>query len=266
MWKDLIASTGVLLAVHCPAASNLVVNGSFESYAKAPAQWTAPGFADYGILPGSTNVSGWMVINGPIAYLRTWAGADGPSTLDLSGSGNPESGGVSQTVATVPGTRYVLSFFLSGNPGSSFPAEPTRKTVRVRIDTLTNEFSFDTAVEQNSFADMKWRQKQLAWLATTNLATISIVNTARTNFTGPVIDSIVFSECEAPLLSVATTGPALVLSWPDTPCPIVLEASPQVGTGAVWQIDASIRIRTETGWAVTNRFDGRAQFFRLRLQ
>ena len=100
-------------------APNLLVNGSFEN--------GGPGVVGFGdvVSPGSTAIAGWSVANGPVI----WGGpgdvgmaSDGVSFVDLGGGISPQ---ISQSVNTVTGQAYRLSFDLGtpyrqqNNPGVS---------------------------------------------------------------------------------------------------------------------------------------------------
>ena len=109
------------LACSAAGAQNLLVNGSFEQFnADHP---FAPGGDDtQQFLPGSTGILGWTVtsgtdiaLTGPTNPYGDFA-SDGNYSLDLTGyaDGNP-FGGVSQTIATVVGQHYRLTFDLGNN-------------------------------------------------------------------------------------------------------------------------------------------------------
>src|SRR5687767_10200708 len=169
MLKVFVLAAILAMVITGRAQSNAIANGSFELYSKPTAFWTVPGVGDYSIPPGDTNITSWSVINGPIAYVRTWPGANGASSIDLSGDGTLISGGVAQSVTTQTGRHYVLSFHMSGNPGVSFPRDPSAKQMSVRVGGLQQVYTYDTAIEQNTFADMKWRRHELLYVANTNL-------------------------------------------------------------------------------------------------
>ena len=63
------------------ARANLLQNGSFETYAKAPSTWSTPNIVDFYLDIGNTDITGWKVIKGEIDYLAysayTWQAADG---------------------------------------------------------------------------------------------------------------------------------------------------------------------------------------------
>lgn len=266
MTKTTALAAFLAALAHGHAQSDLVINGSFETYHRPSSSRTAPGSADYGIPPGDTNIAGWGVINGPVAYVRAWAAPGGISSIDLSGNGDPISGGITQSVQTEPGKRYVLSFHMSGNPGASFPRDPSDKRMSVSVGGVQRIYSYDTATEENSFANMKWRQSQLLYAATSNLTKIEFLNIMGPNLTGPVIDNISLQECTPPLPSIQrAAGANVVVSWADSVCPLVLESSVTVGAGASWQAELSPVAHAGGRSFVTNAMSAN-RFFRLKLQ
>jgi hypothetical protein len=95
------------------ARADLITNGSFE----------LGGFVNQGnqtmILPlASPAITGWTVITDQIAWIDTgnpWglSAQNGNRFLDFTAyPAGPPFGGLSQNIATVAGTQYVLSFYL----------------------------------------------------------------------------------------------------------------------------------------------------------
>jgi hypothetical protein len=110
------AITKMFLSVACmvPAAqANMLTNGSFELGA----------FVDQGnetmvLGIGSTSITGWTVVTDQLAWIDTgnpWglSAQDGNRFLDFTAypAGAP-FGGISQSLATIPGQQYQLSFDL----------------------------------------------------------------------------------------------------------------------------------------------------------
>src|SRR5690349_7006660 len=102
--------------------TNLLVNGSFEI--GFPALPNHPGDNTESLAVGSTEITGWTVINGEIAWINTvpvnafgLAPTDGSKLLDLTGyHDSVPYGGVSQTVATIQGLDYTPSIDVLQNP------------------------------------------------------------------------------------------------------------------------------------------------------
>lgn len=112
-FSSLLVSVTYLIFLAASANANLLSNPSFE----------LGGFINQGsatmVLPiGSTAITGWTVSNDQLAWIDTgnpWglSAQDGARFLDLTAypTGAP-FGGVSQTIATVSGEHYLLSFYL----------------------------------------------------------------------------------------------------------------------------------------------------------
>jgi choice-of-anchor C domain-containing protein len=187
-------------------AGDLLVNGSFETYSVAPANWWQPYQIDINIGPSS--LSGWTVTpNLDIVSAGCWQVCDGNNSLDLCGTSG--DGGISQTFSTVLGTTYDVRFFLSGNP--SRPSEPTNKTLSVSAAGQSTSFSFDIAAEQNTTTNMKWKECNFSFTANSTSTTLSINATMGGNcYTGPVVDNVSVSPVPEPstfaLLAVAAVG------------------------------------------------------------
>lgn len=105
-------TTGVLLlGMTTMANANLVTNGSFEE-----GNFIADVNNVMSLPVGSTQISGWSVVNGELGWLNTpnlWGAiaADGSFFLNLAGyDHSPPYGGISQTIPTTPGQGYRLSF------------------------------------------------------------------------------------------------------------------------------------------------------------
>ncbi len=109
---------GSLVSAH---AQNIVTNGSFENNGGT---WVDASGGNGGMtVPlGSTVIPGWTTVSEELAWIKTpnnYAGAtatDGVYHLDLTGYHDAQPfGGVRQTLATVAGQKYVLSFDLGVN-------------------------------------------------------------------------------------------------------------------------------------------------------
>lgn len=105
---------GLLLGAGAQMAhANLLTNGSFED----PASTGVPALA-----VGSTYLTGWTVINDPIAHIpfSTIAASHGQYSLDLTGySDSSPQGGVRQSIATTIGAVYNITFDVGAVNGTS---------------------------------------------------------------------------------------------------------------------------------------------------
>src|SRR5580704_2262961 len=106
------------------AQANLLINGSFES----PVVPVGGGL----IYPiGSTGITGWTVVGLPGFEVEVFSGSltlfgfnfpaeDGNQWLDLTGAHSNNIEGVSQSVSTVQGKTYTLTFWVGNVSGGAF--------------------------------------------------------------------------------------------------------------------------------------------------
>jgi choice-of-anchor C domain-containing protein len=184
-WAVLASLSIGLLVEAAPAprrdpTANLVTNGSFEE---------GPDFEVYKALDkDSTEIKGWVVTRGQIDVCHekdgNWKAADGKRSLDLHGS--PGFGGVQQTLTTRVGTKYRLTFQMTGNPQANL----TEAKLTVRAAGADKEFAVDmTGV---SHEDPKWTKKTWEFTAT-DKATVLEIHTAMPTghpFGGPMVDDV----------------------------------------------------------------------------
>ena len=98
------AVAAALTAGSANAAS--IVNGSFENGVD-PGSFVTLGH-------NSTGIDGWIVKGNGVDYVGNyWQAADGLRSVDLSAL---NGGSIQQTIATVVGQAYKVSFWLAGNP------------------------------------------------------------------------------------------------------------------------------------------------------
>ena len=109
----LLRSLSVFLLLAASGKANLITNGSFEDGA-----FVDDGNATMVLNSGSVAMPGWSVISDDLAWIDTgnpWqlSAEQGSRFLDLTSydAGNP-FGGVSQTISTIPGEAYMLTFAL----------------------------------------------------------------------------------------------------------------------------------------------------------
>jgi hypothetical protein len=121
MKRILLAAVAVLSAGGAFGA-NLLSNGSFESPVVP-----VGGFANFAT---GQNIDGWTVVGPQTSIVSgsfvqngiSFDAEDGAQWMDLTGDGSNRSEGVQQSVATVPGQTYQLSFWVGNvyNPGGIF--------------------------------------------------------------------------------------------------------------------------------------------------
>jgi len=168
----LLASMGVVSA-------NLVSNGGFES--------PVYGGSFLNLNAGSAVLAPWVIDSGSIDHIGSYWVSHGPSqSIDLTGStGLP--GSISQTLTTVPGGTYELSFYMAGNPAGL----PVTKYVDVywngvKVDTK----SFDTTGK--TLGTMGWTKMVVSPLTATGVSTqIMFKDISGSDYYGAALDDIV---------------------------------------------------------------------------
>ncbi len=126
---------------------------------------------------GSTAITGWTAVNGEINWMSNSnpygePAQSGTYALDISGyhDSSPYAG-VSQSVTTVAGTSYQLSFYLAVNLGSSISKGPV--AVKVSAGTASKIINYDTGSATGSTS--LWQQFTYTFTATGTSTTVSIV-------------------------------------------------------------------------------------------
>jgi hypothetical protein len=159
------------------ARADLITNGSFELGV----------FVDDGnktmILPvGSTTITGWTVITDQLAWIdagNPWglSAQDGNRFLDFTAypTGAP-FGGVSQNIATVAGTQYVLSFYLG-----SYTARWGGPPVSILASAGPSSQTFTVSTTSTSST---WTPFSMLFTASGPTTTVSLTGTAGFQYIG----------------------------------------------------------------------------------
>jgi hypothetical protein len=139
-----------MLACFVPAEADLINNGSFEL-----GTFVDDGNGTDSFIAGPTTITGWTAVGRQVSWIRSpnpWSlsAQDGNRFLDLTGyaTGAP-FGGVTQTIATVVGQQYDLSFYLGsytqiwGGPPISIlaAAGSTNQTVTVSTTSTASTWT-----------------------------------------------------------------------------------------------------------------------------
>jgi choice-of-anchor C domain-containing protein len=188
----LASASGAVFA----AGGNPVANGGFE--ASGPiAAWRS-------LSAGSTAVSGWRVTSGTGALVGGfWHANSGANSLEV---GSPGAGTIAQTIATVAGRRYRLTFALAGNPDGP----PRVKTLVVSAGPVTRRFAFDVAGRSRSA--MGWTAESVDFTAASGATVIAFarVDGGASAWFGPAIDDVAVTEAGSGTAvppAAATTAP-----------------------------------------------------------
>src|SRR5581483_1615540 len=160
-----------------PASGELVENGDFEAPAVSGnwATFFAP--ATFG---------GWHVDSGSIDLVRHyWPAATGAQSVDVAGLGGP--GLISQTLPTVPGTTYELSFNFAGNPDFNGDREPVKRMEVFWGGESLGVFEFDTT--GHSLGDLGWARITRSVTAKSDSTTLEFVS-RNIRGCGPTLDTV----------------------------------------------------------------------------
>jgi choice-of-anchor C domain-containing protein len=190
-----------VLVVHGQSTASLLINGSFE---QGPAVGTF-----LNLEARNTSLPGWTVTGEGVDYVSTgyWISSDGTRAIDLDGSARSRQtppyvqGGIAQTFATKPGTRYRVTFDLAGNPNRP----PEIKRFQISAAGQSAQLSFDARGKNG---------RNMGWLATTwtftakdaatTLEFKSLTTSPQTGF-GAAVDNVSVVPENAPALVVRET-------------------------------------------------------------
>ena len=188
---------------------NLIQNGGFEFGPVQPdCSWVIHSL-------GSPFVSGWSVVTASVdrerlslmcpPALESWMSYEGEYTVDLDG--DAAGGAIAQTVQTIPGVPYRLSFELTGN------CAPGTKRMSVEIGQVSTQFEH-VCTASNPQA---WSKKTIDFTAIDLQTTIVMRSLMNDGRNGPVIDDV------------------RLVVHPSDPCPGDIS-----GNGAVDGVDLSV--------------------------
>ena len=171
----------------------IVMNGSFTpgDYGTSYGVITSQG-GTYEPLPAnSTYLPGWTV-SGTTADAVDWIGTywSAPSgyaySIDLNGG--TASGSISQTLTTVPGATYVVSFSLAGNFDVSNYGASRMATVTATGGS-PESFTFNEPTGW-SHSSMGWQSETYQFTATSDSTTLTFTGDPNTSAWGPVISAV----------------------------------------------------------------------------
>lgn len=198
--KNLLFVATMLIFSNSVMALNLINNGSFENGDYSGGDYET-------VSPGDTDITSWVVGGAGVDWHNDGEMKfpnDGLLVVDLnrSGGGLGDTGTMSQTFSTVAGKQYLLSFFLAGPDGDSFP-DP--RQVQVNIAGLTQVFS----TPASSHDALSWEQKQLQFTAASTSTTLMFSSVDGTGFWGPLLDNVSVDETIQSVDTTATAIPAI---------------------------------------------------------
>ena len=167
-----------------PCVLNMISNGSFEVGASQSCGWVCLGIGD-------PRLVGWDITLNSVDRERTdpggcnegWFASDGHYSLDMNGCS--VGGKIQQSVATVPGTTYDLSFDLSMNP-TNVPVAKLRVTA---VGIASQDFEY----QRTATSPQPYDSHQMQFVATAAGTVIEFESLNReypSQWNGPVLDSV----------------------------------------------------------------------------
>jgi len=152
-----------------------ILNGGFESPVVA-----AAGFQ---LISTGATIAGWTVVGkiGNVAPIGTAFTENGISfaartcgqSLDLTGTSSTETG-VSQSVTTLPGTNYTLSFWVGNVVDTKTNIYGTASTIKVLVDDAV----IVTAVNSDGVGatSLAWKPFSVSFIAASSSTKIAFIN------------------------------------------------------------------------------------------
>jgi choice-of-anchor C domain-containing protein len=179
-------------ATPASAGVNLISNGSFEFGVNDA------GLGGFSTIPGSgASINNWIV-GGSVDWINGyWQAQDGTHSVDLNGT---SLGSVQQTIATVIGQTYRMSFYVSANPDNVPNPGSDERTLRVIAGGTEMDFGYSIFRPANSRAAMNWDFRTFDFVATGTSTLISFGSTVpETNCCyGAALDNVAVSAVPEP--------------------------------------------------------------------
>jgi choice-of-anchor C domain-containing protein len=158
------------------SASAQIVNGSFE-------QGANPGSFSM-LYAGSTDLTGWSIDVESVDYIGGyWQASHGVRSLDMSGL---TAGQISQTLNTVAGSTYRVTFDMSGNAGGA----PAVKMLTVSVNgAQAQTYSYDTTAKGTTQLNMNWETMIYEFTANSS-STVLAFTSGTPGWFGPALDNV----------------------------------------------------------------------------
>lgn len=180
------------------AAQNLIANGDFETPIVSPT-----GFTDFPV--GSAAIPGWTVFGPPGTVVSVVGGSfsqlgvtfparNGVQWLDLTGNGSNAPEGVQQTVSTVAGGQYQLSFYLGNTTGGGIFGSTS--TVDVLVNGAVAFTDTNSSINPTS---LTWQQFTHTFTATGSSTTIGFRNADPAADNSNALDNVVLITAGGPV-------------------------------------------------------------------
>jgi choice-of-anchor C domain-containing protein len=165
-----LAAALAFLGAASPASAvvNLISNGSFEFGTND----AAPG--GFSTIPGSASISNWLV-GGSVDWINGyWQAQSGTHSVDLNGT---SIGSLQQTIATVAGQAYSLTFYVSANPDNIPNPGSDSRTLEASAGGASMSFGYTAFLPPNSRSQMNWDLRTFNFVATGESTLISFAST-----------------------------------------------------------------------------------------
>jgi hypothetical protein len=185
MIRTLKVAIAFLAALAATPASAQIINGSFEFPVVPTSSFTSfPG--------GSTAITGWTVLGVDTAVISgsftisgiTFQAQDGNQWIDLTGfNSNSPLNGVTQSVTTIVGTQYLLSFYVGSASGVNF----FPSTVDLSIDG-GSRVSFTNPTAPNNMLD--WELFTVPFTAQNSQTSLTFFNGSAGNNNNTALDNV----------------------------------------------------------------------------
>ena len=186
-----------LLLFALPARAQNFSNPDFEQGPVIPPQ--SPILV---VQPGGTALTNWTVVNSAVSIITDAYWIPIAGSRSVSFEGGPGAGAIEQTVPTVAGLNYRVTFWISGAPFST----PTIKHLRVTAGPAQQDYEFDITPAWEW--DMFWTQHTLDFTANSANTTVRFASLDGANF-GPAIDNakVELTSLGVPPASVLSLSP-----------------------------------------------------------
>ena len=214
-----VVALGLSILLAPAYSAPILTNGDFDTPIVPVRSFTL-------FTPPSTSITGWIVVGNPgtVAIVSgtftqfenginfIFPAHSGVQWLDLTGISNTPGEGVSQTVTTIPGNAYRVSFFVGNvsDPGGIFG---TTSTVNVQVDgstIFTAENSMIPPIVPESNQRMLYQQFTTTFLASSTSTALAFLNGDAANDTANALDNITLTD----LGPAAVPGPIVGAGLP----------------------------------------------------
>jgi choice-of-anchor C domain-containing protein len=165
-----LAAALAFLSAASPASAvvNLISNGSFEFGTNDAS------LGGFSTIPGSASINNWLV-GGSVDWINGyWQAQQGTHSVDLNGT---SIGSLQQTIATVAGQAYSLTFYVSANPDNIPNPGSDSRTLEASAGGSSMSFGYTAFLPPNSRSEMNWDLRTFNFVATGESTLISFAST-----------------------------------------------------------------------------------------